>query len=309
MRRKIVVLSLTVVLLALLAAATVAAERAFPERFGLPDGFFPEGIVVGEGHTFYTGSLLDGTLYRGDLRTGEAVGTSAPTGQSSVGLAYDARSGYVYAASGQGPEGRVAVFDGESLALVENVSLSSTAGFVNDVVVTEHAAYLTDSFVPVLYRLPLDADTGQPDPSSVSAIALSGDYQSVQGFNANGIVATPDGRWLIIVNSSVGALYRVDPSSGVATAMDLGGAAVTSGDGLVLAGKQLYVVQNALQQIAVFRLEDNYTVGQADGVISLPNTETPTTADRFGSRLYVVDARFVTGPGPDVAYHVVSVGK
>jgi hypothetical protein len=210
MKRKIVLPTLLVVFLILALASTAAAHPAFPAELPLPDGFFPEGIVVGRGTNFYTGSLLDGAIYRGDLRTGEMIAMSDPTGQMAVGLAHDPRTNFVYAASGQGTTGRVAIFDGETMELVDNVTLSEAAGFVNDVTVTGDGAYLTDSFTHVLYRLPLDPETGIPDPAGVTTIPLGGDFQPEAGFNANGIVATANGRWLIVVNSVARA-----PSTGL----------------------------------------------------------------------------------------------
>ena len=68
-------------------------------------------------------------------------------------------------------------------------------------------------------------------------------------FQANGIVASADGQWLIVVNSNTGTLYRVDPSSGEALAIDLGGQSVPYGDGLVLDKTMLYVVQNYLNKV------------------------------------------------------------
>ena len=44
--------------------------------------------------------------------------------------------------------------------------------------------------------------------------------------------ATDDGSALIIANSAAGELYKVDPETGVATLIDVGGVAV-NGDGLV----------------------------------------------------------------------------
>jgi sugar lactone lactonase YvrE len=60
----------------------------------------------------------------------------------------------------------------------------------------------------------------------VVTIPLGGEWVQNPGFNANGIARTPDGRALIVVNSGTGALFRVDPATGVATAVDLGGESV-----------------------------------------------------------------------------------
>ncbi len=295
---------------AALAAPTASSHSPFPDSIPLPDGFFPEGIVVGKGANFYTGSLVDGTIFHGDLRSGEMLGLSDPleASQLAVGLAFDERTNFVYAASGFGPAGRVAIFDGQSLELLYNVDLNAAAGFVNDVIVTEAAAFLTDSAIPVMYRLGLDSDSGLPDPGDVTHIPLSG-FDMVPGFNANGIVATGEDRWLIIVNSASGVLYRVDPVSGDAVPVDLGGESVASGDGLVLSGNKLYVVQNALQQVTVFKMTNDFSAGHLLQTIVLPGAETPTTADLFGNSLYLVDARFPTPVGPDVAYEVTRVDK
>jgi hypothetical protein len=64
----------------------------------------------------------------------------------------------------------------------------------------------------------------------------------------NGIEASPDGRTLLVVNSTTGILYRVDAATGVATAVQLGGATLTAGDGLLLVGRTLYVVRNRLNR-------------------------------------------------------------
>ena len=312
MKRYIILpaLLLVLVLTGAAAAAPAAAPQApFPDTIFLPDGFFPEGIVVGKGSNFYTGSLVDGRLFHGDLRSGQELGQSDPVpGQLAVGLAFDERTNFVYSAGGPGPMGKVAIFDGRGLDLLYNITLSSAAGFVNDVIITEDAAYLTDSAIPVLYRLGLDPDSGLPVPGDVSTLSLDG-FGMVPGFNANGIVATGGDRWLLVVNSSSGLLYRVDPATGVAEEVDLGSENVLSGDGLVLQGTTLYVVQNGFQQVAVFQMRDDFSTGNLLKIIDLPESETPTTADLFGSSLYLVDARFGTQPPTGVSYEVTRVDK
>lgn len=44
--------------------------------------------------------------------------------------------------------------------------------------------------------------------------------------------ATDDGKTLIVSNINSGELYNIDPETGIATAIDLGGE-VVNGDGLV----------------------------------------------------------------------------
>ncbi|MCO5192144.1 MAG: superoxide dismutase [Anaerolineae bacterium] len=270
------------------AFATPGSDNAFPENIQLPDGFFPEGIVVGNGSEFYVGSLSFQGLLRGDLRTGELV-LSAP-GQQTVGLTHDARTNYVYAAGG--PAGTAYVYDGVTLELLYTISFPGAA-FVNDAIIARNAVYFTDSFVPVLYRVGLDK--GEPDLADVTVLPMNG-FVSGDDFNANGIAATENGKTLIVVNSSTGLLYNVDPTTGDATEIDLGGETVLSGDGIVLSGRTLYVVQNAFQQVSKIALNSKVTTGVVQAIIPVEGAETPTTADIFGNSLYLVDARFGTNP-------------
>ena len=131
------------------------------------------------------------------------------------------------------------------------------------------------------------------------AIALTGDFQLVAGFNTNGIEATSNGKWLVIVQSATGKLFRVDPQTGATMAIDLGGATLPNGDGLRFAGSRLYVVQNFLNQIAVVNLNNDLTSGAIERTITDPAFRVPTTIASFGDSLYAVNARFDTPPGPE----------
>jgi sugar lactone lactonase YvrE len=284
--------------------ATAAAR--FPETISLPDGFRPEGIAVGAGHTFFVGSLANGAIYSGDLTTGEgAVLIQGQAGRVSVGLKYDERSHLLFVAGG--PTGKAFIYDVDTGALVDEIQLTTSATtFINDVVVTQDAAYFTESSRPVLYRVPLDAN-GVPTGTSAE-IPLDADFVFIAGaFNANGIDAVPNGSLLIIVNSATGTLYTVDPATGDATPINLGGGSVTSGDGILLRGKTLYVVRNFLNQVAVVELSSDFFSGEIVGSLTSPSFRIPTTIAAFGSRLYVVNARFDTPPTPDTDYEVVLV--
>ncbi|MDT8304801.1 MAG: superoxide dismutase, partial [Anaerolineae bacterium] len=146
--------------------------------------------------------------------------------------------------------------------------------------------------------------------AAVETISFSDNYLfEPGGFNSNGIVATANGRWLIIANSGAQMIYRVDPTSGTSAAIDLGGDALPNGDGLVLFGHTLYVVQNRSNQIAVVELAADYMSGSVVATITDANFRVPTTAAAFGNALYAVNARFGTPPGPDVEYEIVRVRR
>lgn len=288
----------------------VAAKspNVFPTVIPLPNGWQPEGIAIGRGTTFYVGSLANGAIYRGDLRTGQGdVLAPGEAGRITVGLAYDRRSNFVFAAGGG--TGNAYIFDGGDGTLLKTYSPSAPSSFINDAVVTRDAAYFTESLKPLLFRIPLGPRGALPDPSQVQTITLTGDFTLQSGFNANGIDATPDGKWLVIVQSNTGALFRVDPNSGFAKRIDLGGVALTNGDGILLDGKTLYVVRNQSNEIAVVALNNDLTAGSVVKTITDPNFRVPTTIDEFGHALYAVNARFGTPPTPDTTYEVVRVEK
>ncbi len=309
MRRLIVLLTAFAILLTILAPAALAAPgQAFPKILPLPDGFAPEGVAVGRGTTFYVGSLAGGAVYRGDLRTGEgAVFVQPQAGRAIAGIYVDQRSNALFASGTQ--SGNAYVFDAQTGAELASYQLTTASSkFINDVIVTGDAAYFTNSFAAEIYRVPLGPGGSLPNQSAVQTIPLGDDWvqNPGTGFNANGIEATADGRWLFIVNSSRGELYRVDPQTGSASLVDLGGASLTNGDGIRLQGKTLHVVRNRLNQIAVLKLAPDYASGTVERTITDPAFEVPTTVALFGSRLYAVNARFGMPPG---SFEVVQVPR
>jgi sugar lactone lactonase YvrE len=292
----------------LLAQAPMSARAAvtWPDVIALPNGWLPEGVVTGHGPVIYSGSRANGAIYAADLRTGEgAILVPGQDGRVAVGLSFDARSNYIFVAGG--PTGKAYVYDADTGALAQEYALTAPGTFVNDVIVTHDAAYFTQSNLPEYYRVPLGPGGQLAAPGDVETIPLGGEWQQVPGFNANGVEATPNGKSLIIVNSTTGALYRVEPLTGVATQIDLGGASVSAGDGLLLRGHTLYVVRNQFNQIAIVELAPNLGSGQVIGTISNPNFDIPTTIAAFGNALYAVNARFSTPPTPSTTYSIVRV--
>jgi sugar lactone lactonase YvrE len=299
-------LTLVAVLVALVATVGAGARPAvFPETIALPNGFQPEGIATGRGATFYVGSMPMGAVYRGDLRTGDgAVLVQGGPGKSALGRKVD-RRGRIFVAGGA--TGKAFVYGASDGSSLMTYSLTDKKTFLNDIVVT--AAWFTDSVNQVLYRVPIGKGGTLPPQSAVQTVPLTGDISYKEGFNANGIAATPDGKRLVIVQTNTGLLFTVDPGTGVTKQIDLGGDTVTNGDGILLRGKTLYVVQNQQNQVAVVKLAPDFASGQITGTLTDPDLDVPTTIASFGSRLYAVNARFGTQPGPDVPYAVVRLPK
>jgi sugar lactone lactonase YvrE len=289
-----------------LAAQPALARAPFPDTIALPNGWQPEGIAVGDGSTFYVGSIPTGAVYRGDLRTGTgSILVQGASGRSATGLKVDRGRLFVSGAA----TGEAWVYSAATGALVREYQLATGAGptFINDVVVTKDAAYFTDSNRAVIYKVALAGD-GTP-AAVVQTLSLTGDFQLAPGFNLNGIDASPDGKTLIAVQTNTGKLFRIDPNTGATRLVDLGGATLTNGDGLLLQGRSLYVVQNVDNRIAVVALRPGFASGTVVGAITSPGFDVPTTVARFGGRLYAVNARFSTPPTPTTTYSVVQVHR
>jgi sugar lactone lactonase YvrE len=290
--------------LLLLGASATLAQGAFPKKIALPNGFAPEGIEVANGNTVYVGSVGTGAVWVGNLRTGSGriLVAGAPNVRSATGIEFDHGRLWVSGAR----FGNAQVYNARTGELIRDLQLATgtDATFINDAVATNKAVYFTDSQRPVIYKVAL---SGNGRPGAVMTIQLSGDYQHVAGqFNLNGIVATADGKTLIAVQSFARKLYTIDPATGAAKLIDLGGYDLSNGDGLLLRGRTLYVVQNRDNKVAVFELSRDLTKATFLRAITDPgNLDVPTTVDRAGSRLYVVNARFGTTTPTDQAYHIV----
>ena len=288
------------VLLAVLVLAPTApapASASWPETIPLPTGFQPEGIDVGNGHTFYVGSIPTGAVFRGDLRTGEgSVLVPAQPGRQAIGVDFADKRLFVAG----GPTGRAWVYDARTGATLASFQLAAGAPtFVNDVVVTRKAAWFTESQGAVLYRVPIAPDGTLGSQADVQTVPLTGDFTLAPGFNVNGIDATPRGDTLVIVQSNLGRLYTVDAGTGRADLIELTGGDVTLGDGILLDGKTLYVVQNRLNRIAVVRLSRDLSAGTITGHLTDPDLDVPTTIAEFGTALFAVNARFGV-PNPNI---------
>ncbi|MHC3475458.1 SMP-30/gluconolactonase/LRE family protein [Streptomyces sp. 7R007] len=287
------------------AQAADTRASAWPAQFPLPDGFQPEGITIGASPHAYFGSLADGSVYRASLATGRGAVISQGLGAEhpTVGLKTD-RRGRLFLSGGVSGELRTVDARTGEIEHVHNPG----GQFVNDVVLTPDAAWFTDSYRAVLYRLGLDR---HGTPGAVETVPLTGDWVQGPDFTANGIERTPDGTALLVVNTVAdgGGLMRVDPRTGAARSVDLGPARLPNGDGLLLLGRILYAVQQQQNAIDVFRLNAAGTKGTAIARITDPRFRIPTTVAAWGDRLYLPNARFDVEPTPDTEYDAVAVAR
>ncbi len=295
-RIHVVVLGLVAALL--VPAAGQAGKR--PATIPLPNGFQPEGIAAGKGNDLFVGSIPTGAIWKGDAKEGTGrVLVPGRAGRAAIGVKVDKRARRIVVAGG--PTGKAFVYgarDGRDIAQLQ-LAPAGQETFVNDLVLTRRGAFFTDSRNQQIYRV----RGGQ-----VRTIPLTGDIAYTTGNNANGIESAKGGRVLITVQTNVGKLFTINPRTGVTDEIDLGGASVANGDGLLLKGRKLYVVQNRLNKIAVVRLSKNLKSGRIVRELTNPAFDVPTTLAKSKRGLYTVNARFGIPPSPDNRYDIVKVG-
>jgi sugar lactone lactonase YvrE len=291
------------VLAAAFVIAAVAVAGKGPERIALPDGYRPEGIAAGKGKSVYVGSIPTGRVLEIDTKTGASrESVPAREGHAAIGLKYDKREDRLFVSGG--PTGKAFVYGASSGAELGAFQLTAAGQptFINDVVLTRDVAYFTDSQQPVIYAL-------KRDLSAVTPITLAG-FPMTAEFNLNGIEAARNGRVLLAIQSSEGVLWRIDPATGSHAAVDLDGAELTNGDGLLLiSNRTLLVVQNLSNQIAVVKLDKGFRSGRVVRTITHPDFDVPTTVARKRGSLYLPNARFTTPPTPETDYWVTRVSK
>jgi hypothetical protein len=291
---------------ALLLATPAVLASSFPDEIPLAAGWRPEGIAAGRGTTAYVGSLADGGITRVDLRTGARDDEFVPSATGpAVGLEYEPGRDRLWVAGGG--SGEVRVYDASSGDLLETYAFGA-GRFVNDVVVTGDAAYATDSNAAELLVIPLAPGGALPAPGDTSLLPLSGDWQQVAGFNANGIEAVAGS--LLVPNSTSGQLVAANPATG-ATVELLPAGSITQVDGILLLGSTLYVVQNRMNLVSVWRIQgdDVTSIGQitADDVPGL--LDVPTTIAFAAGSLWAANARFTTPPTASTPYWITRIPR
>jgi hypothetical protein len=291
-------------------AAHAAGRPAFPPKtIALPTGFRPEGITSDPGLRYYVGSVSDGEIYTGNLLSGSGR-TLWPgaTGRSLRGLYYDVRTNLVWTVGNVGEVAHVWAIRASSGTIASDTLIPGGV-FLNDLVVTRSAVYITDSQVDRLAVVSL-YPWGMPTGARASFVPLSGAWPAGNGssINANGIRELSDGS-LVLNNSRVGGLWQVNPTTGVTTEIPVsGGPAIVSGDGLERRGSLLYNVRGSgPDQVAVVRLSRSASGWRATWVTALTDEtlDVPTTATAAGAWLWAVNARFGV-PSPETASYSIT---
>jgi len=280
------------VLVALVPAATVGAAPR-PSSYTLPgSAVFPEGVAYQPTTgNFFVSSTTDGSIFRGNVMEPAAAPfiTGPGTQFSAVGVKVDDAGRLIVAG---GMTGEVRVYDTATGSLIRTFT-TGTGGFLNDIAVAKNGdLFVTDSFRPVLWRVPAAEIHSGAAETAEAWLGLTSTIPYTAGqFNVNGIVATDNGKHLLVSQSFTSELFRIDVATKAVTEVDLGGEAV-AGDGLALLGRVLYAGEPFLHQIAKVSLSGDLSSGRVLSRTTDPSFITPTTLAVAAGRLLVVNSQF-----------------
>lgn len=288
------------------ASQPVLAHNDDIKYWSLPgNAVFPEGIAIqASTDAFFVGSTTDGTLF-----SGNANSTNDPTvflagggdgRTTAIGLkASDTR---LYVSGGS--LGQVFVYDIATKNLLAKFSTGLTPSFVNDVALALNGdAYFTDSLSPAIYRLSADLATFERFTDFAGTPVVY-----TPGFNLNGLAVTSDGAYLITVQSNTGKLFRVSTATKEAIEINVNGAVLTGGDGILLLGRQLYVMRNSAALLLTLRLSNDFSTGKLNSVSGSPSFQFPTTFAKAGERFLVVNSQFdKQGSQPVLPFNVSGI--
>ncbi|WP_214408791.1 SMP-30/gluconolactonase/LRE family protein [Sphaerisporangium fuscum] len=291
-------------------AAVTYADSRLPSRYVVSEepGVLPEGIGIAPDGTMYVTSTGTGDIYRGHvsqdrLRT-FASGRAAGRGYAA-GIHPD-RRGRVFVAT----RAALDVHGRDGRLIAHRPATAGPVGdpFLNDLVITRDAVYVTDSTNAVVWRATLEGGRIGQLQRWLDVRPLV-PQMPAQYFFLNGIDATPDGKTLIVSSQGLEALIRVDVATREARLVDLGGASFGP-DGLVLRGTTVYAVLNyaapAGQGVYVARLGDDLSAGEVVAKVIDPSFDSPTTLAVRNGRVYVVNGQLDHAPGTP-PYTVVTV--
>jgi sugar lactone lactonase YvrE len=276
-------------------AATTAASAHDGEKGAYAitiDGgkAYPESIAAGD-HYIYTGSIDDGTVYRGRLGA-KVLEPFLPGGQDGrtqvTGMKVDGERLLIAGAF----TGRFFIYtDTGKLVASYTVPDTGTSTLVNDEAVASNGdVYITDSFRSVLYRIPA-AEVNAPATGAHRTLQVFHqlpDYVAGQS-NGNGIVATPDGRALIIGYWYSGALYKFTLATGEIRKIEA--PALTSADGIARQGNTLYIARSVDNEVATVRLSEDETRATVVSERTYPGADTTTGVAISGDRLLVTNSQ------------------
>jgi Cu-Zn family superoxide dismutase len=297
MFRFALVLTALTVLIGGSASTAVAAPR--PSSYALTgDAVFPEGIAFDKRTgNFYVSSTTDGSIQRGNVKTPTATVFIPGGGSTHPAIGVELHDGRLGVAGGA--SGEIRIYDAATGTPIR-VFTTGSGGFLNDLIATRNGdLFVTDSVRSILWRVAA-ANIVPGAPMAAEAwLDFSGTVlEYTTGFNLNGIEATPDGRYLIVVQTNTGELFRIEVATRHVVQIEMSGASLggtsVAGDGLALRGNTLFAVASG--QIAKIKLSHHLTRGTVVSRTPDASFSSPTTMAIARGRLLVVNSQFAARP-------------
>jgi superoxide dismutase, Cu-Zn family len=279
------------------------AARDYPLP-GVQD--YPEGVAYDkERNLLFTGSAANGNIYAINASTGvtSLFSEGGAKGRSSaLGLKVDAQ-GRLWIAGGAAGTVSILSPDGAPVALL--ATPPSPDPYINDLIpAPDGNVYVTDSTRPVLWRIRPGQDMKIEPWLDLNQTPI----KYGPGINLNGIVATPDGRYLLSVQLNTGDLWRIDTRT-KAVKKVMGG--LMRGDGLLLDGQTLYVARNAPQVIAKVSLSADFASGKLVAEEPVRGLRFPTTLTSIGGDLVSTQGQLnkLQGGTPETPFRLTRFKK
>ena len=257
---------------------------------------FPEGIAADKRTgDLYVGSTTDGTIFRrrpGAERFAVFLPGGADDRTAATGLKVDPRGRLFVAGRATG---RAFVYDLRTRRLLRSLRAPGRGRtLVNDLTLTPEAAYITDSYRPFVYRVPLG--TGGVGAMEPWLDLRDTPIPSGTSFGLNGISASDDGRYLLTVHFDSGQLFRIDTETRAVRAVDLAGATLRTGDGLLLDGRTLLVVREEPGEVVPVLLSPDLLRGAVRPAFGRGALDFPTTLAEARGSIFVVNSQLDRTP-------------
>jgi len=290
---------------ALERCGVIARENFNTRDYALPGpSDYPEGVAYNARKgVLYTGSAANGTIYAINASSG-VVSLFSPGGAkgrtSALGLKVDA-TGRVWVAGGATGTVNILSPDGAPVATLETPK--SPSAYLNDLVpAPDGNVYVTDSTRPVIFRVTPDLKIAPWLELDRTPIVYG------PGLNLNGIVATPDGKYLLSIQYNTGELWRIDLKTRAVRKV-MGG--LENGDGLLLDGRTLYVVRNKNGVVSKVMLSADHSSGRVTMEEPLAGLRFHTTLTAVGGDLVVTQGQLdkLQGGTPETPFKLTRFKK
>ncbi|HEY3481237.1 MAG TPA: superoxide dismutase [Streptomyces sp.] len=293
-----------------LTAGTADAAGPVTPLFTLPAGnVAPESLTADPATgDIYVSSYTNGEVDRRAAGSGQArvfIPAGADGRANATGVKVDS-AGRLWVLGG--PTGIVDVYDVKTGARIAAFTSGSTDGLLNDVAFgPDGSAYITDSYLPVVYRVaPADlagAANGATLPQWLSLRGTPADYGTTKQLNLNGIGVYRGN--LVTVNSTTGQLFRICLATRSVSVVQ-SSAKFVDGDGLTIAGDKMWIAQNYRNTVVRAGLSGDAGVASPEVSFTSDDLRIPSSVIRYGGQTVVTRGQFGS-PTPVTPFDVAAV--